>query len=491
VGGEASASRHTPEVKGDSAVIAGLVHSLRPTSNDPATSTAIDVTSSISSPELDAILRVFQFGEDPSSPAYLPTLVQSLTSLGLTSLPIFQIGSLMSKESASRDVKNQKSLSSRRAAVGFGITRVFDRDIPTHYGEQRHGRPCCLKARAMLNMGISVPMSARGSNYKSNVLPESDSDGDVTISTRSPVISPRSTVSEESDTGFSTVIDAENTRGTSVVRSDQDPDRDTESLYRHLANGIVMDLDIADLEAIARREIVYDLVPVVYGEWADINDVRGRPKLKVAFTFMAPQGYEQQTRRSQYVTKGLKPRPGYYELCRDAATLKQNSGEQNEDKLFQERWMRTMFMYDIASESTLVNMHYWQNRIEHGEKDTVREIPWLSGQDFRCYGSKNKLLQLLHFDCVWWLIRSIFLFCLFVSAQAKAQLHKIDDLARMLKSAIQPNLVEHVPLKYKVEFCATPGRTPGRCRTRSFVASEPWSARSMSSRAAASTRNSK
>lgn len=78
-----------------------------------------------------------------------------------------------------------------------------------------------------------------------------------------------------------------------------------------IVNGVVYEIDIEEIPSMLDREEGYDLVPVFYLDWEDIQE-QGQPKLQVAYTFRAKN-------LSSYTSCDILPRPNYYELTRDAA----------------------------------------------------------------------------------------------------------------------------------------------------------------------------
>lgn len=77
-------------------------------------------------------------------------LANTLAKEGKSSLPLFSYGSLMDVESASETL-SKDALKTRRPALGFGIKRIFDRDVPIK-PRSHWGTPHDPKARGMLNV---------------------------------------------------------------------------------------------------------------------------------------------------------------------------------------------------------------------------------------------------------------------------------------------------------------------------------------------------
>jgi len=78
-----------------------------------------------------------------------------------------------------------------------------------------------------------------------------------------------------------------------------------------IVNGVVYEIDIEEIPSMLDREEGYDLVPIFYVDWQDIQE-QELPKIHVAYTFRAKN-------LSSYTSCDILPRPMYYELTRDAA----------------------------------------------------------------------------------------------------------------------------------------------------------------------------
>lgn len=159
-------------------------------------------------------------------------LIDDLKREGKASILIFSYGSLIDEKSAARTL-SAESMKTRRAAIAYGLKRVFDRDVPIS-DSSRWCVPFDSEARGMLN-----------------VFPTGDPEDKI--------------------------------------------------------NGVLIDVVLSDVPQVIEREEGYDLRPVLVRDWNSPE-----AEYKIAYTFHAPQG-------NGYTSTAILPRPGYYELTRDAA----------------------------------------------------------------------------------------------------------------------------------------------------------------------------
>lgn len=94
-------------------------------------------------------------------------------------------------------------------------------------------------------------------------------------------------------------------------------------------NGVAIRLPLSDLEALLEREVGYHLVPTVILGWDDY--LNNRCSYEVGYILKASPG-------TLYVNSEVLPRPGYYEVTRNAA--------EQYGSLFQQVWMETTFLAD-------------------------------------------------------------------------------------------------------------------------------------------------
>lgn len=81
------------------------------------------------------------------------------------------------------------------------------------------------------------------------------------------------------------------------------------------ANGVVVEMPIADVKALCQREVGYDLIPVVITYWEDAKKDR-YPTFQVAYTFSSPN----EPRNGKiYTNSQILPRPEYLHLVRQGA----------------------------------------------------------------------------------------------------------------------------------------------------------------------------
>ncbi len=116
-----------------------------------------------------------------------------------------------------------------------------------------------------------------------------------------------------------------------------------------VVNGVLIEVPLTDIPAFLEREQGYDLIPVVTLDWQQLE--QGNVKITIAYTLSAPIG-------SIYVGSTILPRPGYYELSRDAA--KQYGSD------FESLWYSSTFMGDAVSPITL-----WEEFIETKSSQTL------------------------------------------------------------------------------------------------------------------------
>lgn len=95
-------------------------------------------------------------------------------------------------------------------------------------------------------------------------------------------------------------------------------------------NGVLIDVALEDIPKMLLREEEYNLAPVVVQEWHNVFDTV-QPRYLIAHIFYAPQNHGA-------TNATLFPRPGYYELTRDASLI---YGE-----LFYKIWLKTTYLAD-------------------------------------------------------------------------------------------------------------------------------------------------
>jgi len=111
-------------------------------------------------------------------------------------------------------------------------------------------------------------------------------------------------------------------------------------------NGILYTVRVEDIPALRKREHGYDLAPILVVMW-DSYISGSRPKYVVAYTFHSPK-------ESHYTSEGIYPRPGYYELVRDA--IKERGPR------FYDMWLESTYLSD---ESTPISE--WENNVQSGD----------------------------------------------------------------------------------------------------------------------------
>jgi hypothetical protein len=106
-------------------------------------------------------------------------------------------------------------------------------------------------------------------------------------------------------------------------------------------NGVVFQLPLADLLILSKREVGYDLIPVIVTTWFDAVDGQKEPEMFLAYTFQAPNHSGQGTR---YTNASVNPIPGYFNYLQKGLNLLGND--------FKAMWWATTY---LADQRTLVN----------------------------------------------------------------------------------------------------------------------------------------
>lgn len=96
------------------------------------------------------------------------------------------------------------------------------------------------------------------------------------------------------------------------------------------ANGVLMDVPLDDIEALRKREVGYDLRPVLCLPWGDLS---AKPSMAYVLS-CAGRSWEGQ----MLSNRDLLPHAGYYRLCRDGAA--------SISEAFLDYWLDTTFLAD-------------------------------------------------------------------------------------------------------------------------------------------------
>jgi|688.fasta_scaffold26755_2 hypothetical protein len=112
-------------------------------------------------------------------------------------------------------------------------------------------------------------------------------------------------------------------------------------------NGVVFQLPLSDLMILSKREVGYDLIPVVVTKWSDACDDQKEPEMFIAYTFRAPNP---STEGSSYTSAHINPIPGYFNYLQIGLQL------QGDD--FKAMWWATTY---LADQKTLVTSLPYQD----------------------------------------------------------------------------------------------------------------------------------
>lgn len=106
-------------------------------------------------------------------------------------------------------------------------------------------------------------------------------------------------------------------------------------------NGVIFQLPLSDLLILSKREVGYDLIPVIVTRWSDAIDAKKTPEMFLAYTFQAPN-YSGEGMR--YTNTSINPIPGYFNFLQKGLNLLGND--------FKAMWWVTTY---LADQATLVN----------------------------------------------------------------------------------------------------------------------------------------
>jgi hypothetical protein len=106
-------------------------------------------------------------------------------------------------------------------------------------------------------------------------------------------------------------------------------------------NGVIFQLPLSDLLILSKREVGYDLIPVVAMRWHDAIDGEKEPEIFLAYTFQAPNYNGEEVR---YTNVNVNPIPGYFNFLQKGLNLVGDD--------FKAMWWATTY---LADQKTVVN----------------------------------------------------------------------------------------------------------------------------------------
>lgn len=122
----------------------------------------------------------------------------------------------------------------------------------------------------------------------------------------------------------------------------------TENPY-DIVNGVTMTVPIQEVEQIKKREVGYNLVPILCINWAN-GVLPTRPKFYVAYTCSAPTD-------SNFTNDQILPRPNYYQAAKNAA--------KDFGVIFYYLWLNTTFFADGKT-----SIQEWEKSIQDESIET-------------------------------------------------------------------------------------------------------------------------
>lgn len=123
------------------------------------------------------------------------------------------------------------------------------------------------------------------------------------------------------------------------------------STQEAIVNGVLLHLSASDLHILAKREVGYDLIPVLVARWNEaVDPLNDEPEIFLAYTFRAPDYQGEGTRFTSYA---INPIPGYVNY------LQKGLKEMGTD--FEAMWWATTYLADKKTPlGELVNRPNWK-----------------------------------------------------------------------------------------------------------------------------------
>lgn len=106
-------------------------------------------------------------------------------------------------------------------------------------------------------------------------------------------------------------------------------------------NGVLFELPLSDLLVLSKREVGYNLIPVVVTHWQDALHDQKEPAMYIAYTFQAPDNKKGEG--EHYTSPYINPIPGYFNYLQ--------KGLNNAGADFTAMWWATTY---LADQKTLV-----------------------------------------------------------------------------------------------------------------------------------------
>lgn len=106
-----------------------------------------------------------------------------------------------------------------------------------------------------------------------------------------------------------------------------------------VVNGVLFQLPIADLLILTKREVGYDLIPVLVTSWKDANSGQKEPEIFLAYSFLAPL-----TANQEFTSSHVNPIPQYFNYLQKGLDILGSD--------FKAMWWNTTY---LADKQTLVN----------------------------------------------------------------------------------------------------------------------------------------
>ena len=117
-----------------------------------------------------------------------------------------------------------------------------------------------------------------------------------------------------------------------------------------VTNGVLVNVHVNDIAPMRRREYGYNLIPILISTWDDYKNGSDREYM-IAYAFHSPEN-------TVFTNDQILPRPGYYEMARDAAI------ERGPE--FYRMWLESTYRADGVTP-----IYIWEQHVQKEDRRTL------------------------------------------------------------------------------------------------------------------------